>query len=47
MILDGFGINEKEEGNGVKQANIPHLNEMGANIKQFDNNAVIKGKRKF
>ena len=28
MILDGFGINEKEEGNGVKQANIPHLNEI-------------------
>ena len=24
-ILDGFGINEKEEGNAVKQANIPHL----------------------
>ena len=28
MILDGFGINEKEEGNSVKQANIPHLNEI-------------------
>ena len=28
MILDGFGINEKEEGNGVKLANIPHLNEI-------------------
>ena len=28
MILDGFGVNEKEEGNGVKQANIPHLNEI-------------------
>ena len=28
MILDGFGINEKEEGNGVKQANIPRLNEI-------------------
>ena len=28
MILDGFGINEKEDGNGVKQANIPHLNEI-------------------
>ena len=28
MILDGFGINEKEEGNAVKLANIPHLNEI-------------------
>ena len=28
MILDGFGINEKCEGNGVKLANIPHLNEI-------------------
>ena len=26
MILDGFGINEKEEGNAVKMANIPNLN---------------------
>ena len=28
MILDGFGINEKTEGNAVKLANIPHLNEI-------------------
>lgn len=28
MILDGFGINEKEEGNAVKLANIPNLNEI-------------------
>ncbi len=28
MILDGFGINEKEEGNAVKQANTPHLNKI-------------------
>ena len=28
MILDGFGINEKVEGNTVKLANIPHLNEI-------------------
>ena len=28
MILDGFGINEKEEGNAVKLANIPHLNDI-------------------
>ena len=30
-----------------RMRHIPHLNEMGANIKQFDNNAVIKGKRKL
>ena len=28
MILDGFGINEKSEGNAVKLANTPHLNEI-------------------
>ena len=28
MILDGFGVNEKTEGNSVKLANIPHLNEI-------------------
>ena len=28
MILDGFGINEQVEGNSVKLANIPHLNEI-------------------
>ncbi|MGN1298474.1 MAG: 2,3-bisphosphoglycerate-independent phosphoglycerate mutase [Candidatus Scatovivens sp.] len=28
MILDGFGINEQEEGNAVKLANIPNINEL-------------------
>ena len=28
MILDGFGINEQVEGNSVKLANLPHLNEI-------------------
>ena len=28
MILDGFGINEQTEGNAVKLANTPHLNEI-------------------
>ena len=28
MILDGFGINEQIEGNSVKLANIPNLNEI-------------------
>ena len=30
-----------------RMRHIPHLNEMGANIKIFDNNAVIKGKSKL
>ena len=28
MILDGFGMNEKAEGNAVKMANIPNLNKI-------------------
>ncbi len=28
MILDGFGINEKEEGNAVKLANTPNLDKL-------------------
>ena len=28
MILDGFGINEREEGNAVKLANTPILDEL-------------------
>ena len=28
MILDGFGINEKTEGNTIKLANIPNLNRL-------------------
>ena len=28
MILDGFGINEQTEGNSVKLANTPHLDEI-------------------
>ena len=28
MILDGFGINEKTEGNAVKMANIPYLRNL-------------------
>ena len=34
MILDGFGINEKEEGNAVKLANIPNLTRI---LKQYPN----------
>ena len=30
-----------------RMRHIPHLNDMGANIKTFDNNAVIKGKSKL
>ena len=28
MILDGFGINEKEEANAVKMANTPNLDKL-------------------
>ena len=28
MILDGFGINEREEGNAVKLANTPFLDKL-------------------
>ena len=34
MILDGSGINEKEEGNAVKLANIPNINNI---LKQYPN----------
>ena len=34
MILDGFGINEKEEGNAVKMANIPNIKRI---LKQYPN----------
>lgn len=28
MILDGFGINEKEEGNAIKLAKTPNLDKL-------------------
>ncbi|WP_105615129.1 2,3-bisphosphoglycerate-independent phosphoglycerate mutase [Vallitalea okinawensis] len=28
MILDGYGLNEKEEGNAIKQANTPNLDKL-------------------
>ncbi|MCI8291413.1 MAG: 2,3-bisphosphoglycerate-independent phosphoglycerate mutase [Clostridia bacterium] len=34
MILDGFGINDKEEGNSVKLANIPNIKRI---LKQYPN----------
>ncbi len=34
MILDGYGINEREEGNAVKAANTPTLDKL---IKQNPN----------
>ncbi len=37
MILDGFGLNEQTEGNSVKLANIPHLNEI---LKQNPNTII-------
>ena len=37
MILDGYGINEKEEGNAVKLANIPYLR----NLLQENTNTIV------
>ena len=37
MILDGFGINEREEGNAIKMANIPNLDR----ILKENSNTVI------
>ncbi len=37
MILDGYGINEKEEGNAVKLANIPYLR----NLLQENPNTIV------
>ena len=37
MILDGFGINENEDGNPVKMANIPNINEI---MKQYPNTII-------
>ena len=34
MILDGFGMNEKEEGNAVKLANIPNIRRI---MKEYPN----------
>ena len=34
MILDGFGINEKEEGNAIKMANTPNIKRI---LKQYPN----------
>ena len=28
MILDGFGINEREQGNAIKMANTPNLDRL-------------------
>ncbi len=37
MILDGFGINEKEEGNAIKMANIPNIDRI---LKQYPNTII-------
>ena len=37
MILDGFGINEKEEGNAIKLASIPNINQI---IKENPNTII-------
>lgn len=38
MILDGFGINEKTEGNAVKLANMPYYNFL---LEKYPNNILI------
>ena len=37
MILDGFGVNEKEDGNAIKLANIPNINQI---IKENPNTII-------
>ena len=37
MILDGFGVNENSEGNAVKLAKIPNINEI---MKQYPNTII-------
>ena len=37
MILDGFGLNEQTDGNSVKLANTPHLDEI---LKQNPNTII-------
>ncbi len=37
MILDGFGINEKEEGNAVKLANTPNIDKL---MKKYPNTRI-------
>ena len=38
MILDGYGINEKTEGNAVKLSNTPYLR----NLLQENTNTIIR-----
>ena len=38
MILDGFGINPKEEANAVKLANMPYYNRL---LEEYPNNVMI------
>ncbi len=37
MILDGFGINEKEDGNAIKLANTPNIDEL---MKKYPNTQI-------
>ena len=41
MILDGFGVNEKEEGNTVKMASIPNLNRILTENPNTDRKSVV------
>ncbi len=35
MILDGFGINEKEEANAIKLANTPNIDKLMKTCQQL------------
>ena len=43
MILDGFGINEQEQGNSIKLAKIPNISEA---LKKNPNTIIIKAAEK-
>ena len=41
MILDGFGLNDKTEGNAVKQANTPVIDSIVAKYPTIDRKSVV------
>ena len=43
MILDGYGLNDKVEGNAVKQANTPVMDDLMANCPFVEDEAKRNG----
>ena len=41
MILDGFGINERTEGNAIRQAKTPVLDSLKAKYPCVDRKSVV------